>query len=231
MHKPSGYSLFTNCLFDSAKNQLDFYRGKVCMKRFCKHLKEHATKIINYEKEEMILLIDKENKFYEKQKICYICKKEFSTDDDDNKRYQNVRDHCHYTGEFRGAAHSICNLRCKTLKKIPIIFHNGSKYDYHLIIKQLPKEFNGQLECLGENTEKYITFSVPTEKELDNGKTITYKLKFIGSFRFMPTSLSSLADNLSEIHNKKCRNKNCESTCDLIGLKSNKLHYKFNECK
>ena len=50
--------------------------------------------------------------------------------------------------------------------------HVGS-YDYHLIIKQLPKEFEGQFECLGENSEKYITFSVPIKKKLDNGKTIT----------------------------------------------------------
>ena len=67
------------------------------------------------------------------------------------------------------------------------------------IIKQLAKEFDGQLECLGEDTEKYITFSVPITKELDNGKTISYKLKFIDSFRFMLTSPSKLVDNSSEI--------------------------------
>ena len=76
-------------------------------------------------------------------------------------------------------------------------------YDYHLIIKQLPKEFEGQFECLGENSEKYITFSVTIKKELDNGQTITYKLKFIERFRFMSTSLSSLVDNLTEIYEKE----------------------------
>ena len=79
------------------------------------------------------------------------------------------------------------------------MFHNGSTYDYHFIIKQLAKEFDGQLECLGEYTEKYIPFSVPIKKELDNGKTITCKLKFIDSFRFMLISLSSLVDNVFEI--------------------------------
>ena len=83
-------------------------------------------------------------------------------------------------------------LRYKTSKEIPIVFHNGSTYDYHFIIKELAKEFEGQFECLGENTEKYITFSVPIKKELDNGKTIIYKLKFIDSFRFMSTSLSKI---------------------------------------
>ena len=58
-------------------------------------------------------------------------------------------------------------------------------------------------KCLGQNTEKYVTFSVPIKKELDNGKTITYKLKFIDSFRIISTSLSSLVDNLSEIYKKR----------------------------
>ena len=164
MHTPSGYSLFTNCLFHLEKNKLDCDRSKDCMERFCKNLKEHATRIINYEKKRMIPLIDEENKFYKKQKVCYICKKEFSTDDD-NKKYHKVRDLCHYTGRFRGADHNICNLRYKTPKEILIVFHNGSTYDYHFIIKQLAKEFDdGQLECLGENTEKYIIFSVPIKK-------------------------------------------------------------------
>ena len=54
-HTPSGYSLFTHCSLDTTKNKLDYYRGKNCMKNFCLDLREHATKIINYEKKEMIL--------------------------------------------------------------------------------------------------------------------------------------------------------------------------------
>ena len=166
-HTPSGYSLFTNCSFDARKNKPHCYKGEDCMRRCYEDLTDHATKIINYEEKEMIPLTDKENKSYEKQKVCYICKKEFSTDENDKnafKLYHKVRDHCHYTGKFRGAAHSICNLRYKTPKEIPVVFHNGSTYDYHFIIKQLAKEFDGQFECLGENTEKYITFSVPIKK-------------------------------------------------------------------
>ena len=84
---------------------LDCYRGKDCIESFCKYLKDHATKIINCEKKEMIPLTDEENKSYEKQKKCYICKKS-----------QKVRGHCHYTRKFRGAAHNIYNLRHKTPK-------------------------------------------------------------------------------------------------------------------
>ena len=182
----------------------------------------------------MIPLTNEENKSYKKQKVCYICNKEFSTGDE-NKKYHKVRDHCHYTGEFRGAAHNICNLRYKTPKEIPVVFHNGSTYDYHFIIKQLAKEFDSQFECLGENTEKDITFSVPIKKELDNNKTITYKLKFINSFRCISTSLSSLVDNLSEIYKKEYKvceeRRKIKSVCNFIVFKNNKLNYKCKECK
>ena len=72
----------------------------------------------------------------------------------------------HYTGEYRGAVYSICNLKNSVPKKIPIVFHNGSNYDYHLIIKELAEEFKKQFTCLGKNTQKCITFTVSIEKEV-----------------------------------------------------------------
>ena len=102
-----------------------------------------------------------------------------------DKNMKKVSNHCHYIGKFRGAAHSECNLRYKVPKEIPVVFHRGSTYDYHFIIKQLAEEFEGKFKCLGENTKKYITFSVPLKKQNDNGKIITSKLKFIDSYRFM----------------------------------------------
>ena len=169
------------------------------MKKFCKDLREHATKIINYEKKKMIPLTTKEEIDNYKQKICYIYKKEF-----DKKNYK-VRDHCHYTGKYRGAAHNICNLRYKIRKEVPMVFRYGSTYDYHFIIKELVKEFEGNFECLGENIEKYITFSAPLKKKIENKNIeITYKIKFIDSYRFTSPSLSKLIDNLSEgLHNNK----------------------------
>ena len=119
----------------------------------------------------MTLLTNEEIKFYKRQKVCHICKRWFCYDENKEKEfklYEKVRDHCHYTGKFRGAAHSICNLEHKVTKKIPVVFHNGSSYDYYFIIKQLAKEFEVQFECLGENTEKYTTFSVPVKKEVDD---------------------------------------------------------------
>ena len=82
-----------------------------------------------------------------------------------NKKYCKVRDHCHYTGKYRRAAHSKCNLKYSTFKKFPIAFHNGSNYNYHFIKKELAGEVEKNT-YLGENTEIYITFTVPIEKEV-----------------------------------------------------------------
>ena len=122
------------------------------------------------------------------------------------KKNFKVKDHCHSTGKYRGAAHDICNLRYKMPKETSVVFHNDFTYDYHFIIKELAKEFEGEFECLGENTEKYITFSVSIKKEIkkidqdgnDKIMEISYKIKSIDGFRFMSSSLSSLVDNLSE---------------------------------
>ena len=109
-----------------------------------------------------------------------------------NKKYCKVRDQCHYTEEYRGAVHSICNLKYSVPKKISLVFHNESNYDYHFIIKELMEELEKQFTCLGENTEKYITFTVPIEKEVTRTdknreeftKNISYILQVIDSARF-----------------------------------------------
>ena len=170
----------------------------------------------------------KRRKNHNNQKVCYICKKEFDTSD---KKHHKVRDHCHYSGIYRGAAHNICNLRYKIPKEIPIVFHNGSNYDHHFIIKEVVKESDGNFECLGENTEKYITFSVPIKKKIENKDIeITYKIKFIDSYRFMATSLSKLVDNLTEdIHGDKCVD--CKSDLSYMKVIDEALIFRCFNCK
>ena len=173
----------------------------------------------------MIPLTYEENKSYKEQEACHICKEKFCMDKDDEnyKNKRKVKDHCHYTGKFRGAAHSKCNLNYKVPKDIPIIIHNAS-YDTHFIINQLAEEFKGELNCIRENMEKCVTFSVPIKKECDGGKKNAYKLSFIDSFRFMSTSLSELVDKMSRILNrtecKSCIEKiKINSECCFVGLK------------
>ena len=102
--------------------------------------------------------------------LPHMQKKNCDNKNDKNKfkLYQKVRNHCHYTGKFRNVAHNIYNWRYKVQREIPVVLHNGSNYDYHLIFKELAEKFEAQLNCLGENTEKYITFSVPLKKEITN---------------------------------------------------------------
>ena len=81
-YTPSGYSIFTHCSFDKSKNKLNYYRGK--------DLREHATKIINYEKKDMIPLTKKEEENHNNQKVCYICKKEFDKTDKKHQKKETI---------------------------------------------------------------------------------------------------------------------------------------------
>ena len=179
--------------YDQTKNTQSVYSGEDCMGVFCQDLNEKLNTIINIPQKPMDPLTEQEVIDFNNAKECFICNKEFT---DTDKR---CRDHDHYTGKYRGPAHNSCNLMYKVPKCIPIVFHNGSNYDFHLIIKHLTKHFNGPFSCLGENTEKYITFSIcKFKKTSNNKKSITYQTKFIDSFRHMSQSLSNLVDNLAE---------------------------------
>ena len=85
----------------------------------------------------MKLVTKEQQESYENAQICYICKEKFEDKYLKDKQYRKVRDHFHYTGEYRGAADSTCNLKHSVPKKIRIACHNGSNYDYHFIMKKL----------------------------------------------------------------------------------------------
>ena len=115
----------------------------------------------------------------------------------------SVKDHCHYTGLYRGAAHRNCNLRYRIPSYIPIVFHNLSGYDAHLFIRELAASVLGgaKLNVIAKNKEDYITFfmKIAVDKYIDkNGveKDKEIELRFIDSFKFMSSSLDSLTNNL-----------------------------------
>ena len=107
-HEACGYALNVDNIYGTNKHS--YYRGKDCIQKFCKELRDNSKKIVNAGKKEMIPLTNEEEDIYEKSKYCHICNKEFNADEKD-KNYAKVRDHDHYTGKFRDAARSICNLR------------------------------------------------------------------------------------------------------------------------
>ena len=102
---------------------------------------------------EKMIFGEREKVDFEYSDICWICQKGFNAIDNDE-----IKDHCHLTGKYRGAAHNKCNVQYKKPKFIPVVFHNLSGHDSHLFIKNL-RVSNGDINCIPKNEEKYISFS------------------------------------------------------------------------
>ena len=164
-------------------------------KIFVNKLAKVTNKIYNdfYRRPIPLRLTQAEQKSCDEAKICHICSKELLSD--------KVRDHCHFTGKYRGAAHNNCNFQCKKRLVLPVIFHNLQGYDAHLFIKQiacLPCELN----CIPSTEEKYISFSKNIKvDEYKCRKTgimfpVKFEIRFIDSFKFLQTSLANLVGNL-----------------------------------
>ena len=157
-------------------------------------------------------VLKREHEAAEKRHICF---KEFNDLNDLNefndRRNRKIRDDCHYTGLYRGAAHNDCNRKYQILHHIPIVFHNLSGYDAPLLIKELEKRFNkNDIGVNAENKEKYISFNVKINVKLagvskKDGTEVhkNIQLRFIDSCRFMASSLDKLASNLDD---GQCKN-------------------------
>lgn len=150
IYEPSGYSLSLVTSYDSNKNKHSYYRGKDCMEVFPNSLRVQVMDIINTEEKPMIPLTEKQERLYDNKERCHMCKGKFSTNEYD-KNYedqQNVIDHDYYTGKYKGPAHRACHERCYEQRDISVIAYNSSNYDFHLIIKQLVREFKSDMKCL-----------------------------------------------------------------------------------
>ena len=194
-HTPSGWCVYSKFAYRDVDNPLRLYRGKDCIETFCNYIKGEARRLYHmFPKLPMGPLTKKQWKKYKKATKCHICYKPFT------QTNLKVRDHCHYTGLYRGPAHSLCNLRYKIPSYIPVVFHNLSGYDAHLFIRELGAH-TSEIGVIAKSKEDYISFSikVPVEKYIDkNGeeKDELIELRFIDSFKFMSSSLDSLTKNL-----------------------------------
>ena len=124
------------------------------------------------------MIFDEDTKnLHESATVCFACKKRFDGD--------KVRDHCHYTGKYRGALHSGCNLKLgeRTLI-IPVLAPSNSGYDSHMFVKRLA-DTKGRMGCTAENEEKYITFSKDILVDVVDGEKVYVKLRFLDTSRFM----------------------------------------------
>ena len=200
-HSPSGFSYLIKCFDDNLfYPKLVKYTAKSpdddIPKLFIESLEKDIKEIYNKFKKPKKMVMTREDRMtYKKATHCHICEEEIDKDED-----IKVRDHCHLTGKFRGAAHSICNLKFRLPKFYPVIFHNLSGYDSHLFIKNLGKS-EGKIDCIPNNEEKYISFTkeILVDKFIDEEgeeKEVKRKIRFIDSFKFMAASLDNLVKNL-----------------------------------
>ena len=121
--------------FDPIEIKNTFHQGEDCMKKFVSSLREHAKNIIDFEKKKMSPLTKEKLKSHQDTKVCHICGEKNLKKLSKSVNYKKFRAHCHYTGRYRVAEHSICNLKLHVPNEIPGAFHNVSNYNYHFVVK------------------------------------------------------------------------------------------------
>ena len=209
-HDPSGYALYLKGLDGMEVNFKPIVYTKKTedediSKKFIKHVLKLTLMIYQkfYSNPKPLKLTPQEEKDFQSATICHICEQDLNINKETGQILKE-RDHCHFTGEYRGAAHTDCNLKCKKPHILPVIFHNLQGYDSHLFIKQLAK-VTGDLSCIPSTEEKYISFSKKIvvdeyfSKKMGKLFPKKFEIRFIDSFKFLQTSLANLVSNLSKL--------------------------------
>ena len=180
-HKPCGFMLnLVNAVDDT--NQEFLYRGDDAVDVFCNKINEIRDEIKEKMKENKeILMPDEDKTDFETATHCCICGDRFKNsykNEKEAEKYKKVRDHCHFTGKYRGCAHSICNLNfCIRYFTIPVFFHNMKNYDGHLIIQNAEKLSNKKkIDVIAQNSEKFINIGFDSLSVKDSFSFITASL-------------------------------------------------------
>ncbi|XP_022777903.1 uncharacterized protein LOC111319374 [Stylophora pistillata] len=200
-HKPVSFCYYIKCSFDDRYSKLVEYTAKSededVAQKFVEMLEVEVKDIYKNHPPKKMIFTDSDVEKFENAMCCWLCREDFKEGED------KVRDHCHYTGKFRGAAHNSCNLKFRRPKFTPVVFHNLANYDAHLFVRNLGVS-EGDIDCIPNNEEKYISFTkhIVVDKFFDkkNNKDVEVKreLRFIDSFKFMASSLDKLVKNLAK---------------------------------
>lgn len=189
-HKPAAFAYYIVCNYDSSLNRLVSYRGPDCAEVFADRLLKDVKQIYHILEEKAanpvpIAFDHSDILHFSEAEYCYLCSKLLLHD--------KVRDHCHFTGKYRGAAHSYCNLNFSVPKFVPIFFHNLAGYDCHLFIRELSLT-PGVIKVIPKNKENYISFTKFIHIENEKFAAV----RFVDSFKFLGTSLEQLGKNLDK---------------------------------
>ena len=205
-HEPSSFFYYIKCFDDEVYQPKSVsYTGEDAAQKFVEMLEEDIRKITSILDKKMIFGKEEADQF-NKETRCWICNEKFTGDVKNCK----VRDHCHFTGRYRGAAHKICNFFYKKPNFTPVVFHNLSGYDSHIFVKNLGFS-EGDIDCIPNTEERYISFTKKIQvgsytKKVKNkeeeteyeSRPLHHQIRFIDSFKFMATSLDKLVNNLSK---------------------------------
>ncbi|XP_047029015.1 uncharacterized protein LOC124636862 isoform X1 [Helicoverpa zea] len=185
-HVPVAFGYHITCTLDANYNCYVSYRGLDCVSKFVKSIYKDAQRIYDILKNNVPMIYTDENAHdFENAITCHICEHFLFGD--------RVRDHCHLTGKYRGAAHNYCNLQYKLPSFLPVFFHNLSGYDCHLFIKELA-EAPGSIKVLPKTKENYISFT----KFIPISSKESIQVRFVDSFKFLGTSLEKLVSTMKK---------------------------------
>ncbi|XP_047985628.1 uncharacterized protein LOC125226449 [Leguminivora glycinivorella] len=189
-HVPTCFGYYICCSHDASLNKYVSYRGEDCVKVFVEWLINDIHEIHNIliKNNPMNPLTYKEKCNYENATHCHICKQFLFGD--------KVRDHDHITSEYRGAAHSLCNLKYRICSFIPVVLHNLTGYDSHLFIEELAK-YPGSIKIMPQSKEKYSSIT-KTIYSTNKSSAKPIEIKFIDSFQFLSSSLFELTKSLNK---------------------------------
>ena len=179
-HQPNSIGAKLVCIDDRFTLLSIIFKGKDCINKFITWAldKQKWTQQITKQYfNKRLIMTSEDEEIYNNSHICWICKQELNMD--------KVRDHCHVTGKFRGAAHNKCNLKLRIPRKLPIIFHNLQGYDGHIIFKELI-DFDVDIAVIPKDIDKYMS------------SIVNRHITFIDSYQFYNSSLDNLASNLED---------------------------------
>lgn len=235
LHIPVSFCYDVMCSFDDKFSKVVEFTALSneddVAQKFADSLEQEVRSIYKSHPKKEMIFTKATNAIYKKYKTCWMCDGEFTDKD------PKVRDHCHYTGKFRGAAHNSCNIKYRRPKFTPVIFHNLSGYDAHLFIKKLSST-KGNIDCIPNNEEKYISFTkhVEVDRFTPRGEEkeviVTRELRFIDSMKFMNSSLDKLACNLAGLNDMRCKESQCENK-EMVFLDIDikyVAHFKCKKC-
>ena len=178
LHEPCGYSYLVVSALDEPQREVVCYRGDNVVEHFFDDMIKESDYLLECLKINIPMIFTEEDEqLHKATNTCFICQEHMVPND-------KVRDHCHFTGKYRGAAHFKCNLAFEHPKSIPVFLHNVEGYNSHLLMQHLGKYKKMRLSCIPTNSEKYISFTLG-------------HLQFLDSLNFMNERLGKLVENLA----------------------------------